>query len=324
MQDEFRTIVIVDKSDHLLNHESNILLQGSCFAENIGAKLSTLKFNSLSNPFGISYNPISIHQNIIRNEVLESELQNIEGIHFSYQLHSELNTDGREGLRHNINQAVIKQRAILEKDGALFISYGTAWVYELKENNTLVNNCHKQPSKLFRKRMLSVDEITASWKETYAYLKANFPEKNILFTVSPVRHLKDGIRENQLSKSTLHLAVAEICSTFNNCNYFPAYELMMDDLRDYRFFKDDFIHPNQLAINYIWDKFSTSYFEPTTVLLNRQIEKLNTSLQHRAFQPDSKKHQQFLLNLKSKIKAFQLVHDLDFKTEIDFIKSQIL
>jgi hypothetical protein len=172
--------------------------------------------------------------------------------------------------------------------------------------------------------MLSVDEITASWKETYAYLKANFPEKNILFTVSPVRHLKDGIRENQLSKSTLHLAVAEICSTFNNCNYFPAYELMMDDLRDYRFFKDDFIHPNQLAINYIWDKFSASYFEPTTVLLNRQIEKLKTSLQHRAFQPDSKKHQQFLLNLKSKIKAFQLVHDLDFKTEIDFIKSQIL
>ena len=154
--------------------------------------------------------------------------------------------------------------------------------------------------------------------------RTGLTEKNIIFTVSPVRHLKDGIRENQLSKSTLHLAVAEICSTFKNCNYFPAYELMMDDLRDYRFFKDDFIHPNQLAINYIWDKFSTSYFEPTTVLLNRQIEKFNTSLQHRAFQPDSKKHQQFLLNLKSKIKAFQLVHNLDFKTEIDFIKSQIL
>ena len=135
---------------------------------------------------------------------------------------------------------------------------------------------------------------------------------------------KDGVRENQLSKSILHLAVDQICANFKNCSYFPAYELLLDDLRDYRFFNDDLLHPNQLAINYIWNKFSSSYFDSTTIAINQQIEKFNTSLQHRSFQADSQQHQKFLINLKSKIKAFQFANNLDFKMEIDYLKSQIL
>ena len=197
-------------------------------------------------------------------------------------------------------------------------------MYEKIVGGVLVNNCHKQPSKLFSKRMLSVEEIVNSWKTTKKYLEERFGEQDYIFTISPVRHLKDGFRENQLSKSTLHLAVNEICNNHDSCHYFPAYELLLDDLRDYRFYKDDLLHPNTQAVNYIWESFSACYFNKGTILLNEQIQKFNTSLQHRAFQPDSKKHQQFLLKLKSKIKAFQVANDLDFSTEINFIKSQIV
>lgn len=324
MQTDFRTVLDIQEGSIKLDHNTGFLLNGSCFSENIGQKLTDSKFKICSNPFGISYNPISIHQNIALTSSEQIKFEEREGIHFSYQLHSQLNASSKEDFQINISEAIEQQKGLLEKEGVLIITYGTAWIYEEIESNQIVNNCQKQPSKLFQKRLLSVQEIVTSWQKTTEYLKNNFPSKKIIFTVSPVRHLKDGFRENQLSKSILHLAVEQICNKDSTCSYFPSYELVMDDLRDYRFFKDDFLHPNELAINYIWDKFSNNYFSKSTLLLMQQVEKFNKAIQHRAFQADSKQHQKFLLNLKSKIKAFQFANNLDFKVEIDYLKSQIL
>ncbi|MFT6165674.1 MAG: hypothetical protein ACJAV5_000505 [Vicingaceae bacterium] len=324
MKRDFRTVFNFEVSTITLSHQSKIYLSGSCFAENVGKKMKELKFPVLMNPFGISYNPISIHQSICLHNVSKIKSTVSEGIHFSYDLHSELNSNSEENFRINIEEAITAQNNLLSRESTIILSYGTAWVYEEKATGKIVNNCHKQPSKLFTKRLLSVAEIVDSWKLTKKHLDVRFPGKNYIFTVSPVRHLKDGFRENQLSKSTLHLAIDEICNLENNCHYFPAYELLQDDLRDYRFYKEDLLHPNDTAVQYIWENFSETYFSKGTQLINQQIEKFNTSLEHRAFQPDSSKHQQFLLSLKSKIKAFQLANNLDFQIEIDFLKTQIL
>lgn len=324
MKRDFRTVFNPEVSTTTLSHQSKIYLSGSCFSENMGRKMKELKFPVLINPFGISYNPISIHNSICLNNVSNIKSTASEGIHFSYDLHSELNSNSEENFRINVTDAIAAQRNFLSTESTIIFSYGTAWVYEEKATGRIVNNCQKQPSKLFTKRLLSVAEIVDSWKLTKKHLDKNFPGKNYIFTVSPVRHLKDGFRENQLSKSTLHLAVEEMCNLENNCHYFPAYELLQDDLRDYRFYKEDLLHPNDTAVQYIWENFSETYFSKGTQLINQQIEKFNTSLQHRAFQPDSQKHQQFLLKLKSKIKAFQLANNLDFQVEIDFLKAQIL
>tara|TARA_B110000046_G_scaffold15690_1_gene15021 strand:- start:31019 stop:31993 length:975 start_codon:yes stop_codon:yes gene_type:complete len=324
MKRDFRTIFEPKPASIKLSHQSKIYLSGSCFAENIGKKIKELKFPVLINPFGISYNPTSIHQSICLNIASKVESKASEGIHFSYDLHSELNSNSEQNFRINIQQAIDNQHNFLKTQGTIILSYGTAWVYEEKATGKIANNCHKQPPKLFTKRLLSVKEITDSWKVAKKYLDENYPCKNYIFTISPVRHLKNGFRENQLSKSILHLAVEEICNDESKCHYFPAYELLQDDLRDYRFYKEDMLHPNETAVEYIWESFAESYFSKGTRLINQQIEKFNTSLQHRAFQPDSAKHQKFLLNLKSKIKAFQMANDLDLQTEIDFLKQQIL
>jgi len=324
MKRDFRTILDPVASTANLTHKSLIYLTGSCFSENIGKKLSELKFTALVNPFGISYNPFSIHQSLRLRDSSEVKTTETDGIHFSYDLHSELNSNSNEGFHANVREAITAQQSFLSKESTLILSYGTAWVYEEKATGKLVNNCHKQPSALFTKKLLTVAQIVDSWKETKKYLQETFPNKNYIFTISPVRHLKDGFRENQLSKATLHLAVEEIQKNDANCQYFPAYELLIDDLRDYRFYKEDLLHPNETAVQYIWEFFSEAYFPKGTQLINQQIEKFNTSLQHRAFQPDSAKHQQFLLKLKSKIKAFQLANNLDFQTEIEFVKQQIV
>ena len=324
MQRDFRTILEPKPNGLVIDHGTKVYLSGSCFAENIGKKLKELKFDTATNPFGISYNPISIHKNLIRADVAQIKPNEKEGHYFSYDLHSDLNARTEEEFYNNLQQAIDTQNEYLNAEGVIIITYGTAWVYEENESQRVVNNCHKQRAELFTKRMLSVEEIVASWEQTMKGLSEKYPTKDFIFTISPVRHLKDGFRENQLSKSTLHLAVNEICEAHDTCHYFPAYELLLDDLRDYRFYKDDLLHPNTQAVNYIWENFSACYFKKGTTLLNEQIQKFNTSLHHRAFQPDSVKHQQFLLKLKSKIKAFQLANDLNFKTEIDFLKSQIL
>lgn len=249
MKTDFRTTFKITKSSIQFNHKDAFLLIGSCFSENIGKQLNNLKFDCISNPLGISYNPISIHQLLQLSSPLKVEAR--EGIFFSYHLHSELNQMNEASFHATVKKQFLMQQQQLEKQGTLIITYGTAWVYELKEENTIVNNCQKMPASHFNKRMLSINEIVNSWQTTHSALQHKFPDLNIIFTLSPVRHLKDGVRENQLSKAVLNIAIQQICEQYNNCSYFPSYEIMMDDLRDYRFYEADLIHPNQIAIDYI-------------------------------------------------------------------------
>lgn len=321
MQTEFRTTFNINPSENQFSHLNSFLLMGSCFSKNIGSKLKEAKFDTLCNPFGISYNPISIHQQLQPN--FEASISELEGIYFSHDLHSDQNQQSESEFLLNFNNQKNRLNKQLKNQPNLIITYGTSWVYELISEKKIVNNCQKIPSRIFTKRLLSVEEIVESWNKLATLLKTNYPKINVIFTISPVRHLKDGFHENQLSKSTLMLAINKICSSAENCSYFPSYELVIDDLRDYRFFTDDMIHPNEQAIEYIWNFFTQTYFSPATLQLLQQIKKLNTSLQHRAFQPDSAKHQRFLLNLKSKIKAFQLANNLDFEEEINYLKRQI-
>ena len=321
MKTDFRTTFSIPEHQNKLNRDNSFTLIGSCFSENIGKKLSSLKFDSISNPLGISYNPISIHQLLQLETPLSVEHR--DDVFFSYQLHSELNQLNEEAFHASVQRQFQLQNQQLAKQGTLIITYGTAWVYELKEGETIVNNCQKTPSNQFNKRMLSVEEIVSSWERAQSFLQREFPELNIVFTLSPVRHLKDGVRENQLSKSVLTIAIEQISAQHENCSYFPSYEIMMDDLRDYRFYEADLIHPNQIAIDYIWKSFELCYFSENTRLINQELSKITASLQHKAFQAQSEKHQHFLKQLLQKTVQFQAQKGIDFQSEIEDLQAQI-
>jgi hypothetical protein len=198
---------------------------------------------------------------------------------------------------------------------------GTAWTYQLKTTNSLVANCHKQPADLFEKRILSLEEMTNSLKTAFETILAKNPALKIILTVSPVRHIKDGITENQLSKSLLRVLCAELEKSFANSCYFPAYEIMMDELRDYRFYKPDLIHPTEQAENHIWEKWSESFFTPITQKKINQLSKINLDLQHRPLNPHGKGHQEFLQKLLGKLERLQ--PEFDFSTEIKNIRDQL-
>ena len=324
MKAEFRTPIIIKKSQVKLNHQCKLLLMGSCFTNHIGERLAQLKFNTLSKPFGISYHPLAIHQQLSFQINSTVNLHENNGVFFSYDSHSSQNALSKESYTNSFRKNIEQLIAFVTKCDTLIITYGTAWVYELIENGKIVNNCHQQPAAKFSKRLLSVDEIVNSWKQTADLLYYHFGPKKIIFTISPVRHLKDGFHENQLSKATLQLAIDAICKLDTSCTYFPAYEIMMDDLRDYRFYKDDFLHPNQLAIDYIWNCFGQTFFDEKTIVLNQQIRKLMTAFNHKAFQPKSRKHQKFLKQLVQKFQTIQKETSIDFKDEIESVIDQIV
>jgi hypothetical protein len=267
-----------------INHADHIFLIGSCFSEHIGNRLAKLKFKTLSNPDGILFNPLSIHHSIL--SVIHKQKSDAkflferDAAFLSYHHHSKIKANSINELISLIDKIELFKRDFIQRTQFLFITFGTAYYYFHKQLNIAVSNCHKQDSNLFEKKLLSVSEIV----ETYNLLLTSIfdinPELKIIFTVSPVKHLKDGMIENNISKSTLCLSIHEICKHNKNCFYFPAFELVNDDLRDYRFYKEDMAHPSEQAINYVWEKFSNSSFDTKTKLLNQEIGKLNIYLNH--------------------------------------------
>ena len=203
----------------------------------------------------------------------------------------------------------------------LILTLGTAWVYELKETQTMVANCHKQPSDFFEKRLLGLDEMKIALENLFSKLSLFNPTLKIVLTVSPVRHIKDGIPENQLSKSLLRVLCANLETEFENVSYFPAYEIMMDELRDYRFYKSDLIHPTEQAENYIWDKWAGAFFTPLTQKKVNQIFKIKLELEHRPLNPGSDAHHQFLEKLLEKLE--RLEPEFDFSREIKTTKQTL-
>lgn len=293
-----------------ISHRDKIISFGSCFSENIGEKLSQHKFDTIVNPFGILFNPISVARAI--NECLEnkqyseSDLNNNNEVYFSFNHHSKFSGMNKAEVVHKINSAIASANHFMAASNTLILTFGTAWVYRLKETNEVVANCYKLPNELFTKELLSIQEIVAEVSQVIDLLKSKNPEVKIITTISPVRHWKDGVVENQQSKASLHLALKEINETFHNSVYFHSYEILLDELRDYRFYAADMLHPSPVAIDYIWEKFGDTFFSKDTKVLNQRIGQINKEKNHRPFNPESNEFMSFKNQLAQKEKELYL------------------
>lgn len=267
-----------------ISYKSNLFFIGSCFSENIAGILNTLDFRVYQNPFGILFHPVAIFSclnRIIHQHFLaEHDLVYHQELWHSLEHHSDFSHYDKNSCLQNINDRLQKAHLFLKNTNYLFITLGSSIVYELTENGTIVSNCHKIEAKKFNKRFLSIDEIDISFQHLYQQLMSFNPELKIVFTISPVRHWRDGLIENNRSKARLICCIDEWCNRYDNVSYFPAYELVIDDLRDYRFYTNDWCHPNNLAIDYVLDYFSTMYFDETTLAYIRDKKELQNMLQH--------------------------------------------
>ena len=294
---KFRTEISVSPSDFKLSHACKIAMQGSCFAENMASKFLNAGFSIDLNPFGIAYNPLSLSQNLDRlsdnKRYVPDELFEDNGIYHSFSHHSRFSgTDSNEVL-NKINSRMEQASAFLRTAHLLIVTFGTAFVYRLQSNGSVVSNCHKLPAKLFSYKRLTIEEIVREWDGLIVRLQTLYPSLRILFTVSPIRHWKDGAHENQLSKSILLLSVEELLRNHSHCSYFPAYEILLDDLRDYRFYTEDMLHPSSQAIDYVWKKFAEAWFDNETLKKARDFEKIHQALNHVPFHPESEAYRQF-------------------------------
>lgn len=306
---KLKTEIPVKKQHNPINYDSHIILIGSCFSDNIGKKLEYYKFNTTANPNGIMFNPISI-ENAIDHAVTKKQYTKDDVIPYDGLWHSFYHHSTFSGPRADPqfkNENVLEFHEDLKKATHIFVTLGTAWVYRYLKTNEIVANCHKIPQKEFKKELLSVKEIEKSLQSSIHLIKSNNPDTSIIFTVSPVRHIKDGFTENQLSKAYLLSAVHQVVGN-GNASYFPAYEIMMDELRDYRFYKRDMLHPNKLAIEYIWEKFVGAFMRGSTLKTMSEIEKLQKEIAHRPIHPMSDSHKKFKKTLEKKLLNFRKNH----------------
>jgi len=315
---QFRTKIPLTAETPKIDYQSKILMIGSCFVENIGDKLDYYKLQNLRNPFGILFHPGAIENFISRS--INDNTYSSEVIFYHnerwhcFEAHSVLSDPNQEELLKNLNQNLQLTHNYLTEATHIIITLGTAWVYKNNKTRKHVANCHKLPQKNFSKELLSVQEIEESLNSLISNLNAVNPDLTIILTVSPVRHLKDGFVENQLSKAHLIAALQKVLSENNsNLHYFAAYEIMMDELRDYRFYAEDMLHPNPVAINYIWERFVEVWLSVEAVSILKQVEAIQKSLAHRPFDEQSVYYQTFSQNLQIKIKELKkVVPNLNF------------
>lgn len=318
----FRTEIILPNYNFEIGYQDRIFSIGSCFAEAIAKRLAERKFQ-VSNPFGTIFNPISIFrllQIAAQTEKIDENLfvKNQEQIAYHYDFHSSWKNLEISALHTDILQKILVIGDFLEKSQYLFITFGTAWVYELKAEPRIVANCHKMPASLFKKRLLSVDEIIQDFEN----LQNLFPFKKIILTVSPVRHLKDTLPLNAVSKSVLRLACHYLQEKYQNVYYFPAFELINDDLRDYRFYTDDLLHVNSQGEAYIWEKFVHSSLSPKSQEVMKKWEKIAARLKHKFFNTETAVYQFFLQKTLSDLREISV--EIDVSEEIEQVKRLLL
>lgn len=294
---------------NLIDYNSKVILLGSCFSDNIGKKLRYHKFQSVLNPFGILFHPKAI-ESVIKNAITKKEYTEEDVFFFnerwqSFTTHSKLSASSKEEALNQLNQASALINTALKSSTHIIITLGTSWVYRFLASGKIVANCHKVPQHKFKKELLPITEINKSLSSIISLVRKVNPNINFIFTISPVRHLRDGFIENQQSKSHLISALHQIIKNQKNIFYFPSYEIMMDELRDYRFYKEDMIHPNQIAINYIWEKFYENWLSDEAIDLKKQVIKIQRGLEHKPFNTDSNEYREFLSSLQKKIKALK-------------------
>lgn len=305
----FRTQISFKKqSDNVINYKSELVLLGSCFSENIGKKLAYYKFQHKVNPFGILFSPkaIATFLDRVTNRKLYTEDELVfhnEQFH-CLDAHSCLSNVDKNDLLNNLNSTLALTHEKISKATHVIITLGTAWVYEYCKTGKIVANCHKIPQKQFNKQLLSVDEIKNSLLNIEGYIHAINAKAQLIYTVSPVRHIKEGFVQNQQSKAHLLVAIHEVLSGSNMC-YFPSYEVMMDELRDYRFYTADMIHPNQVAVDYIWKRFVEGWISEQATSTMKEVEAIQKGMAHKPFNPNTEQHKKFLKVLEKKKEALQ-------------------
>ena len=297
-----------------------LMMLGSCFAENMGSKFSYYKFDVDVNPCGIIYNPLSV-ANVLRlivegKQFEKSDLRQVGGKWVSLYHHGAFSsTDPDECLRR-INDRLTKATGELRTLDLLVITWGTAWVYRYTRENIVVSNCHKIPSQEFERSRLSVEDIVKEYLVLIGRLREINPGLRILFTVSPIRHWKDGAHGNQLSKATLLLAIDRLREELQHVYYFPAYEIVLDELRDYRFYADDMLHMSGFTVDYIWERFLYSFISPEVLGLMNQIGRVNKGVAHRPFDPQSEEYHRLVKKMLAEIAMISRSYPMiDFSEE---------
>ena len=299
---QFRTKIAMPEYEKKLDYREQVVLMGSCFAENIGEKLTSRCFPVDVNPFGILYNPISVANSldilIANRKFGEEDIFFANGRWNSYYHHSRFSHQDKKICLEQINERITYGADHLRKSGFLFITFGTAWVYENRDDNRIVSNCHKIPAKQFRRYRLKVEDTVARWEELLHRLWEVNPGLQVIFTVSPIRHWKDGAHENQISKSVLFLIIEGLLERFekDRIAYFPSYEIVMDELRDYRFYAPDMIHLSETAVDYIWEQFSQVLITKDSRDIMKSVERLRLATEHRPFNEHGESYRLFLDN----------------------------
>lgn len=309
---DFRTKVPVAKGFPKIKHKDAIFLIGSCFVENIGAKLDWFKYSNLQNPTGIIFHPspirrffqrLSTHDDFMEKDVFEFN----EGWQ-SLEAHSSMRRDTRDECLKVLNDSLKNSREVLSRASHVIISLGTSWGYIYDGTEDIVANCHKIPQAKFKKEISSVNEIVNDLEVISHTVSQMNDRARIIFTVSPVRHLKDGVVENQQSKAHLISAIHQFLKEDTSAVYFPSYEILMDELRDYRFYEADMLHPSSVAVNYIWQLFSHNWISEESLVLNAEIDKIQRALSHRSRAENTTGYKKFLTKLQGKIEEIQKKH----------------
>jgi hypothetical protein len=320
---DFRTELTVPPSDWTFGLKDPLLTLGSCFAQSIGHRLSENKFRVLTNPFGTTYHPIAIHKLLryasFHGYPTEHTYLVNHGVHYNYDFHSSLADRDKTGLQKQIEDRIAATHIHLKDCRVVLLTYGTAWLFERQDTHEPVANCHKMTPSQFNRRLVSIEEVIESFDSAYKSIESHNPNIQFILTVSPVRHLKDTLPLNSVSKSILRLACHALSAKYRQVSYFPAYEIMMDDLRDYRFYESDLIHPSPFAEDYIWKKFIDCYCDKSTLQILSQWNDVHKAIAHKPFQAETEAHRKFLHETLKRLEALQ--SHINVQEEIARLKS---
>ena len=302
------TNVEINKLSPQLDYHDSLLLMGSCFATEIGIRLQEAKMQCILNPFGVLYNPLSIasslHTLLENKYPTEDNFIFHEGLWQSLSFHGDFSAPTKEGLKKNIQHSLDACKDVLKQVSYLLVTFGTAYIYEWKETGEVVTNCHKLPESCFNRRRQKVSEIVDTYKVLLQDIWQVNSTMRVIFTVSPIRHVRDGLHENQLSKATLLLAIDQLKQMFpEKILYFPAYELLMDELRDYRFYAEDLVHPSHVAVDFVWQHFSEYCFSQEALMTMKSVKEIKIMMEHRPLHPESEEYHRFLHQILLKIET---------------------
>ena len=322
----------IKKLSKPIDYRNNLFLMGSCFTESMGDKLRKLKFSILENPNGILFNPVSVAEAIDsyleKKQIIADDLFKLNETWHSWNHHSRLSGITQMEVLSKINTTVIQAHDFLKKTNYLMITLGSVWVYTFTHQaaNSVIGNVaannHKAPASWFLKKLMTVEETLTIWEELLKKIFLFNPNLTIIFTISPVRHLREGVIENNRSKAVLIQTVHQLVEQFENVYYFPAYELVIDDLRDYRFYAEDLVHPNYQATQYVWEKFTESCMNEEAKSLMKEIAEINLAFQHKPLNNLTIQHQHFLANYSNKTKVLQSKYPfLDFAKELNYFEN---